>query len=89
MRLRLGRISCFHETELYVKMMNERESDHRNWIQELEKSVDEETTENMSLNQGKIDVPIVERISQRIKDETLVIVLNLEGLKRNDEFFNN
>ena len=41
MRLRLGMISCIDETEAYIQMMNDRESDHRNWLQELEQSVKE------------------------------------------------
>ena len=41
MRLRLNMASCLEETELFIKMLNERESDHRNWLQELEQSVRE------------------------------------------------
>jgi chemotaxis signal transduction protein len=41
MRLRLGMISCKDEAEAYIQMMNDRESDHRNWLQELEQSVKE------------------------------------------------
>ena len=41
MRLRLGMISCADETAAYIKMMNDRESDHRRWLQELEESVKE------------------------------------------------
>jgi chemotaxis signal transduction protein len=41
MRLRLGMISCIDETEAYIQMMHDRESDHRNWLQELEQSVKE------------------------------------------------
>jgi chemotaxis signal transduction protein len=39
MRVRLGKISCIDETETYIQMMNDRESDHRNWLRELEQSV--------------------------------------------------
>ena len=42
MRLRLGMISCIDETEAYIQMMDDRESDHRNWLQELEQSVKEQ-----------------------------------------------
>jgi hypothetical protein len=42
MRLRLNMKSCADETGLFIKMMDERESDHRNWLQELEESVKEE-----------------------------------------------
>ena len=41
MRVRLGMTSCVQESESYAAMLDQREEDHRQWLNELELSVKE------------------------------------------------
>lgn len=53
LRMKLGMTSLVHETDELIKLMHEREADHKNWIAELEKSVKEKREFKLTTDPNK------------------------------------